>query len=81
MTIAPEHDAACYRLPGNPYRPLNVLRDLFKMGGGVAAVVAVAGVTTHFMHWLGKRKQMIAAEEQRPADSCGVSEKKEEQKP
>lgn len=63
VTIAPVKDAEAYQLPGNPYRPWNVLRDVAKTGGSIAAAAAVIGVAAHFMDWLKKRKELQAGQE------------------
>jgi formate dehydrogenase iron-sulfur subunit len=61
MSIAPERDAAFYDLPEDPSRPWNTLRGIVKVGGAVAAVGMVAGVTAHWLAWLARRKDEVAA--------------------
>lgn len=60
VTIAPNKDATLYELSDAPYRFWNVLRDVVKAGGGVAAVAAVAGAAVHFSGWLKRRTERVA---------------------
>lgn len=60
ITIAPKKDAELYQLSDAPYRPWNVLRDVAKFGGGVAAVAVAAGAAVHFSGWLKKRSELLA---------------------
>jgi formate dehydrogenase iron-sulfur subunit len=62
MTIAPQRDAAFYDLPADPSRPWNTLREVAKVGGAVAAAGMVVGVTAHWLGWLSKRRQEVAAD-------------------
>lgn len=63
MTIVPVKDAEAYQLPDNPYRPWNVLRDVAKTGGSLAAAAAVVGVAAHFIYWMKNRNEEQAAPE------------------
>ena len=63
LTVAPESHAPFYALPDDPSRPWNTLREVTKVGGAVAAVGMVAGVAAHWLGWLARRKEDVAADE------------------
>ena len=63
ITVAPEADAPFYDLPADPSRPWNTLREVAKVGGAVAAVGMVAGVVAHWLSWLARRSEEVAAVE------------------
>ena len=69
VTVAPKEDAEQYGLKENPTSTTLNVRQATSMIAGVGTIGLVGAVGAHFIHWLGKRKGELGAEDEPQADT------------
>ena len=65
MSIAAREDAEHYDLFANPAKVTMIGRDVFKIGGAVGTVGAIAGAALHGLYLFAKRKDQVKAAEKK----------------